>query len=155
MIEVEEELEEGCESEEEEKSIEETCRPQVSVSAVTGISDFSTMKVRGTHAKKIMFVLLDSGSTHNFLDVQMAEKLGVHTRTAGLTKVTVADGSKLSVKGMVDQFQWGFQGTTFQSDFMIIPLGGCDMVLGVQWLRTLGDITWNLDKLEMSFWWRN
>ncbi|CAA7040954.1 unnamed protein product [Microthlaspi erraticum] len=32
-----------------------------------------------------------------------------------------------------------------------IPLGGCDIVLGVQWLATLGPITWDFQKLEMGF----
>lgn len=34
---------------------------------------------------------------------------------------------------------------------MIIPLGNCDMVLGVQWLKTLDPITWDFNTLEMSF----
>lgn len=52
---------------------------------------------------------------------------------------------------MVDKFHWDFQGASFTDDFLIIPLDGCDMVLDVQWLETLGDITLNLKKLEMSF----
>lgn len=34
-------------------------------------------------------------------------------------------------------------------DFYVIPLGGCDTVLGVQWLRTLGPVLWDFDKLYM------
>lgn len=34
---------------------------------------------------------------------------------------------------------------------MLIPLGCCDLVLGIEWLVTLGDITWNFDKLSMEF----
>jgi len=65
--------------------------------------------------------------------------------------VSVADGNQLEVRGKVDKFKWEFHGSNFQADFMVIPLGNCDVVLGVQWSVTLGDITWNLQKLEMSF----
>ncbi|GKA71621.1 retrotransposon-related protein [Tanacetum coccineum] len=34
---------------------------------------------------------------------------------------------------------------------MLIPLGGCEMVLGIQWLATLGDIVCNFLKLRMEF----
>lgn len=67
-----------------------------------------------------------------------------------MPKVSLADRSKLCVNGKVDQFQWNFQTTPFQADFMIIPLGGCDMVLGIQWLGTLGPITWDFKKLEIK-----
>lgn len=43
------------------------------------------------------------------------------------------------------------QGVEFCLDVMVLPLGGCDIVLGIQWLCTLGDITWNFDKLKMLF----
>ncbi|GJU96765.1 hypothetical protein Tco_1321521 [Tanacetum coccineum] len=39
----------------------------------------------------------------------------------------------------------------FQSDVMIIPLGGCEMVLGIQWLATLGNIITNFKELRMEF----
>ena len=32
-----------------------------------------------------------------------------------------------------------------------MQLGGCEMVLGVQWLATLGDIVWNFKLLSMEF----
>ncbi|GKB72376.1 hypothetical protein Tco_0933788 [Tanacetum coccineum] len=31
-------------------------------------------------------------------------------------------------------FKWTLQGVEFTSDVLILPLGGCEMVLGVQWL---------------------
>ncbi|KAK2999353.1 hypothetical protein RJ639_024546 [Escallonia herrerae] len=33
----------------------------------------------------------------------------------------------------------------------LLPLEGCDAVLGAQWHSTLGPITWDFSKLEMSF----
>lgn len=67
------------------------------------------------------------------------------------TQVAVADGSRIAVCGKIDNFKWQFQGVSFQADFMVIPLGCHDVVLGVQWLRTLGPITWDFWKLEMQF----
>lgn len=47
--------------------------------------------------------------------------------------------------------KWNFQSHDFEADFLVIALGNCDMVLGVQWLRKLGPITWDFDKLIMQF----
>ena len=34
-------------------------------------------------------------------------------------------------------------------------LGGCDMVLGVQWLTNMGPIMWNFCQLKIKFWFNN
>ncbi|XP_010491426.2 PREDICTED: uncharacterized protein LOC104769009 [Camelina sativa] len=153
MIEVEEEVGEQEYFEEQYETEDEKDMPRVSISVVSGVADYRTIKVRGTHGKKVLFILLDTGSTHNFINPSTAKALGVTVQSAGVARVAVADGSKLGVQGKVSQFKWSFQGTAFKDDFMLIPLGGCDMVLGVQWLAPLGDTTWNFQKLEMGFWW--
>nr|GEX23318.1 transposon Ty3-I Gag-Pol polyprotein [Tanacetum cinerariifolium] len=38
---------------------------------------------------------------------------------------------------------------TYVIGVMVLPLGACDMVLGIQWLATLGDIQFNFKKLTM------
>lgn len=125
---------------------------QISVSAVAGITEnYRTMKVRGLHGKKTLYILIDSGSTHNFMDPIMAEKLGCSVLPPRMTRVAVADEGKLQVRGRIEQFEWRFQNTTFKQDMMLIPLGNCDMVLGVQWLATLGPITWDFLQSEMQF----
>jgi hypothetical protein len=43
------------------------------------------------------------------------------------------------------------QGLVFRNDLFILPLAGCDVVLGIQWLRTLGPILWDFAKLQMKF----
>nr|GEW64266.1 putative mitochondrial protein [Tanacetum cinerariifolium] len=41
------------------------------------------------------------------------------------------------------------------TDVMLLPLGGCDMVLGIQWLATLGDIRFNFHEMRMDFKYNN
>ncbi|GKE83361.1 hypothetical protein Tco_1553361 [Tanacetum coccineum] len=45
----------------------------------------------------------------------------------------------------------GLQGVKFWFDVMLLPLGGCETVLGIQWLSTLGDIKCNFKDLRMEF----
>ncbi|GKA70392.1 hypothetical protein Tco_0776456 [Tanacetum coccineum] len=43
------------------------------------------------------------------------------------------------------------QGEIFSTSVMFLPLGGCDMMLGFQWLSTLADIKFNFQDLKMAF----
>ncbi|GKC88258.1 putative mitochondrial protein [Tanacetum coccineum] len=109
------------------------------------------MRVRGHVLKQILHILMDSGSTHNFLDLYMAKRLGCKIRNTCPLEVSVAGGSKLISQYMVKDFQWKLQGVVFETDVMLLPLGGCEIVLGVQWLSTLGTIQWNFKDLVMKF----
>ena len=43
------------------------------------------------------------------------------------------------------------QGQEFEGDVLVLPVGGCEVVLGMQWLSTLGDVKWNFAELRMEF----
>ncbi|TXG48807.1 hypothetical protein EZV62_024682 [Acer yangbiense] len=49
--------------------------------------------------------------------------------------VAVADRTKLTSNAFCRQLKWNMQGKKFQADLRLLPLGGCDMVLGIHWLR--------------------
>ncbi|XP_010424225.1 PREDICTED: uncharacterized protein LOC104709283 [Camelina sativa] len=146
------EVDDGEEESEDEgqSSDEDQVKPRVSVSAVSGVEEYDTMRVKGTFRKKIIYMLIDLGSTHNFMDPRSADMLGCVVDASRQSRVSVADGRKLAVSGVVNNFQWKLQNTTFAANFMLIPLGGVDVVLGIQWLQTLGVISWELKELEMS-----
>lgn len=61
--------------------------------------------------------------------------------------VAVADGSKLSSQAICKNLAWAMQGEEFVAEVRLLPLGGCDMVLGIQWLSTLGPVTWDFKNL--------
>lgn len=150
MIEAAEEEEEELIEQEKTEENDGDCA-HISVNAVAGITGYRTMRVKGVSGKRAVFVLVDSGSTHNFIDPKVAMKLNCTILPTGLARVAVADGSKLAVSGRVSNLQWNFQHNSFIADFMVIPLGGCDMVLGVQWLEQWGPITWDFQQLTMKF----
>ena len=104
---------------------------------------FQTIRVTGYVEKKVIQILIDSGSTHNFMDVRLAQRMGCKMETIHLQSVSVADGSELRCDYICKNFKWRFQGANFCTDVLLIPLGSCDMVLGVQWLSILGIIQWN------------
>ncbi|KAH7543989.1 hypothetical protein JRO89_XS15G0078500 [Xanthoceras sorbifolium] len=64
-------------------------------------------------------------------------------------------GEKLVSPGKCSSVPFKLQKVTFMADFFILPLEGYDVVLGTQWLRTLGPIQWDFEKLQMAFKWQN
>ena len=73
---------------------ETNLEPLISVNALTGVAKFRTMRVTGQVRKKPLHILIDSGSTHNFLDVNVAKKLGCKIEDMDLVSVIVADGAR-------------------------------------------------------------
>lgn len=45
----------------------------------------------------------------------------------------------------------GYAGHEFSTYVILFPLSGCDLILGMQWLKMLGPITWDCLKLTMEF----
>lgn len=61
----------------------------------------------------------------------------------------VVDGNHLARQSVCKGFKWSMQGIEFTSDVLLISLGSCDMVLGVQWLSMLVTVSWDFKKLVM------
>uniref|UniRef100_A0A3Q7IZN3 Reverse transcriptase/retrotransposon-derived protein RNase H-like domain-containing protein n=1 Tax=Solanum lycopersicum TaxID=4081 RepID=A0A3Q7IZN3_SOLLC len=71
-----------------------------------------------------LHILIDTGSSHNFIGSDLVKKLGCEVKSINTEVVAAANGSS------------------------------CGVVLGVQWLLTLGDVKMNFRSLTMEFWYR-
>lgn len=109
------------------------------------------MRVTSYFGKKTLHILIDSGTTHNFLDLTLARKLGCRLDHISAQSVTIADGNQLPGQFICKGFKWRFQGAEFTSDMLVISLGAYDLVLGIQWLSTMGTVKWDFKKLQMEF----
>ncbi|GJX13302.1 reverse transcriptase [Tanacetum coccineum] len=125
--------------------------PQVSLNALNEANSFQILRSTGKIGKHEVHILVDCRATHNFLDVNVAKQVGCKTNKTYPLEVAVGGGRKLISNVVCENFEWQLQGETFYTNMMILPLRGCEMVLGIQWLATLGDIKCNFSKLRMEF----
>ena len=124
---------------------------EISLNAITGTPNPKTMKIIGVLRNQQVVILTDSGSTHNFVDAKLAEVLGIISTSGDAIKVRIANGQIISSPGKSQHLTFKMQGNLYKMDLYILPLAGCDIVLGIQWLRVLGPILWDFDHLTMEF----
>lgn len=103
----------------------------ISVQALIGSQTYQTMRVVGVVNKRSIHIWIDTGSTHNFLDLEYAKALGCDLEPISQQTVTVADGNKISCQYMCKNFTWTMHGRLFMNDVLLIQIGSCDMVLGI------------------------
>jgi hypothetical protein len=121
--------------------------PEISLNAITGTPTPKTMRIVGWVKGQQVIVLIDSGSTHNFLDENFAAFLGVKPKG----QEAIANGQEVHSPGKCGELALKMQGTEFLVELYILPLAGCDVVLGIHWLRMLGPILWDFATLSMEF----
>ncbi|CAL2264343.1 unnamed protein product [Prunus armeniaca] len=112
-----------------------------------------TMKLTAVIKNCPVVVLLDSGCSHNFIDIGMVKnKLGWKLDQSHICDVMITNGGQVQSKGCCAVVPLAIGTYIYTSDMFALPLGGCDIVLGVQWLRTLCPILWDFKRLTMKFW---
>ena len=75
-------------------------------------------------------ILIDSRSTHNFLDAALVPQLHIHVDTSQILEVKVANGVVIKTQGICKAVFIRMQGETFMVHLHVLPMGGCDLVLG-------------------------
>jgi hypothetical protein len=125
--------------------------PEISLNAITGMPSPKTMRLIGIIRYYKAIILIDSGSTHNFVDTKLVATLGIQPLQHDDIKVQVANGKEIYSPGHSRAVEIKLQGHVFHTDLFILPLAGCDVVLGIHWLRTLGPILWDFTALTMAF----
>jgi carbamoylphosphate synthase small subunit len=70
----------------------EELTPMISCNALARISTPKTLKIEGYIKKKKVIVLIDSGSTHNFIRYKLAKALNCFVYTAPEFQVMITDG---------------------------------------------------------------
>eukprot|EP00253_Pinus_taeda_P004772 PITA_04772 len=135
-----------------EQTIEkEEMNPTISCNALAGITTPQTIKIEGHIKKKKVTMLIDSGSTHNFIHCKIAKELNFFLYPAPECQVMVASGGTITYSRKCHNIKLSMGEYVLNSPMLSIPMGGADVVLGVQWLQSLGTITFNFQELFMKF----
>lgn len=112
--------------------------PEISLHALTGVrpQGCTTMKIWAHVASHRLTALLDSGSTHNFIDADLVERLRLPLIHSARIRVAVANGDRVCSPGLLTNLEIAIDNVEYGERFLIdsyaLPLGGYDMVLGVQ-----------------------
>lgn len=109
------------------------------------------MPIWGEIMGRTLRVLIDPGSTHFFIDALAAHKLAIPVESRPTLHVSVANGSQLRCSGVSRGVKILLENTRFSVDLFLIPLGEFGVVLGVNWLCTLGPINWDFANRVMNF----
>jgi hypothetical protein len=110
---------------------------------LAGISTPQTLKIKGYIKKKKVIVLIDSSSTHNFIHYKLAKALNCFVYPVPDFQVMIAYGGTINCSGKCNKINLTMGEYVMNSPMIAIPMGGSDVVLGIQWLQSLGTVAFN------------
>ncbi|KAH0774412.1 hypothetical protein KY290_011549 [Solanum tuberosum] len=102
---------------------------EIFMHALNGSLGYRTLKVTSYHSKKGLNILIDTGSSHNFIEPELVGQLGCEIRSTSPQLISAANGNMRVDK--ITTVTWLLQGAEFTVDFLLLPLGCCGVVLGV------------------------
>lgn len=112
----------------------------ISYHAMAGGDAASALRFTGYVQGSSVQVMLDNGSTHNFIQTRVANFLHLAVEPISQFSVMVGSGQRLPCTGTVRQVLLMIQGCLLTMDFFFLPMHGSDIALGVSWLATLGRV---------------
>ena len=129
----------------------DTDDPQVSLAAMTGLRRLDMFKTFGMMRKNKVLVMVDPGSTLNIMDKGVAKRLGFHVDNSERFPISVPGHNQITCEGVVRKVELQMGDYTLRGPFYVTSIGGVDVVLGVQWLITLGTYSTNHQKGFLRF----
>ncbi|XP_014511566.1 uncharacterized protein LOC106770264 [Vigna radiata var. radiata] len=134
-----------------ESNCTELSSAQISFNALSGLPAPEALRLMGLISKQQVTILVDGGSTHNFIQDRVAKFLNLPSQPTPTLKVMVGNGSVLECHHVCPAILVTIQGQHFTVDFHVLPISGAEVILGIQWLKLLGPIITDYSKMTISF----
>jgi hypothetical protein len=118
--------------------------PVISLNALIGFSAPQTFKLISYIKHQKLIILVDSGSTHNFIHHCIAQETHYYIHAINNFQIMIANGGSMKCGGRCENVRLQIGDYHLKSHMFSIDMGGCDIVLGADWLRTLVPFSWIL-----------
>jgi hypothetical protein len=115
------------------------------------INSPQTLNIQGYIKTKKVTLLIDSGSTHNFDSFKLAKDLNCFVYLAPEFQVTIAVGGTIHFSGKFHSIKFNMGEYFMDNPMIAIQMGGVDVVLEIQWLKTMGIMALDFQYLFMIF----
>jgi hypothetical protein len=125
--------------------------PVISLHALLGISAPQALNIKGYIKHRPIVVLIDSGGTHNFIHRRLADEIHCFVHPVSNFQILLANGGTMKRGGCCENFKLQMGDYHLKNHMFSIAMGGCDIVLGMEWLHTLEPIIMDYQELYMSF----
>ncbi|KAF3780527.1 hypothetical protein EJ110_NYTH38865 [Nymphaea thermarum] len=109
----------------------------------------NAMQVGGTLGKLRITILVDTGATHNFISQPIAIAAGCKRTPHSLFEVMVGGGSTIPCLETCEGVDIQLQGIPCRVDLLVLSHCGADVILGVQWIKTLEEITFDFKRMAI------
>ncbi|XP_010507453.1 PREDICTED: uncharacterized protein LOC104784079 [Camelina sativa] len=96
---------------------------ELSYSSFMGLSSPSATKMRGIINHGEVLMMIDSGTTHNFITPKMVERLQLQAQSCAHLNIKLGTGVMVQGVGVCRNLSFHIQGWSFPSDFIILDLG--------------------------------
>ncbi|BAT97484.1 hypothetical protein VIGAN_09094100 [Vigna angularis var. angularis] len=118
--------------------LEQNLEHHLSLNALKGAAGVGTMRFTGSLQGMTIQILLDSGSSDNFLQPRIAHCLKLPVEAMSSLQVMVGNGNAMSIEGVIKEIQVKLQGHTLKLPVYLLIVSGANLNLGVAWLATIG-----------------
>jgi hypothetical protein len=125
--------------------------PVISLNALTCFSAPQTLKIIGYIKHRKVIILVDSGSTHNFIHRRIAQETHCHIHVVNNFQIMIANGGSMKCGGCCENVCLQIGDYHLKFHMFAIDMRGCDIVLSADWLSTLGPILMDFKDLTMQF----
>jgi hypothetical protein len=138
-------------AEEEIPELDSAAGEKATLASISGVPKFNTFRMRGVLQGQRVSVLIDGGASHNFIDAALLKRRHIPIVEFEGFKVEVAGGSTMPCDRYIPGMKLTLGRHELVEDTYVMDLPDTNIILGVQWLSTLGPITTNYKTMEMSF----
>lgn len=124
-----------------------------SLASLNSDRSYLTIKVPREVVGEKITVLIHAEASHNFVHESMVSRKKLKIDLFSGFNVAIRNGNIVHCNQYVLKLKLDFKNYSMVDDFFVFPLEihAPQLVLGVQWLYSLGDYTTNHQKLEMRF----
>ncbi|KAJ3703314.1 hypothetical protein LUZ61_007019 [Rhynchospora tenuis] len=113
--------------------------------------NFQTLKFKGELGSTPICVLIDTGSTHSFINPALVDSAKWPVSTTTPLNVRITNGAAMTTSTVCQQLPFKLQNYDLSGTVRLLNIQGYDLILGMDWLSRHGpmSIDWDSDKLNL------